>query len=89
MDFSPPQDSPDRTKYTYAPILYRYYNMKSNVPLKSIQLKIGVKYLTSDTIYPMFLQGGEIFSAKILFRKKEKDIISPYIKNDNQPINKE
>ena len=89
MDFSPEQDTPDRTKYTYAPILYRYYNMKSNVPLKSIQLKIGVKYLTSDTIYPMFLQGGEIFSAKILFRKKEKDIISPYIKNDNQPINKE
>jgi hypothetical protein len=88
MDFSPPQDSPDRTKYTYAPILYRYYNMKSNVPLKSIQLKIGVKYLTSDTIYPMFLQGGEIFSAKILFRKKEKDIISPYIKNDNLSINK-
>jgi hypothetical protein len=69
-DFEPLSTINDRQVFQYFPQgKVRYYDMKSNYPMKRIDLRV---YWEDNLgkVYPLYLGQGDVLTMKLLFRKK-------------------
>lgn len=74
-DFEPLQVAFDKSYFQYYPQgPYRYYDLISTEPLRN--LNITVKWTDQfGDLHPVFLLPGDVFTMKILFRRKGSDFV--------------
>jgi hypothetical protein len=71
-DFEPLESVNNRQAFQFYPQgPLRYYDLKSNYPLRNIDIRVFWEDREGNT-YPVYVDQGEIFSLKILFRKKRE-----------------
>ena len=63
----------NREQINYFPQYIRWNNLESNTELRRLDMNVFIKYRNGRK-YPLKLQPGERFSAKIVFKRKRKNI---------------